>query len=62
VGAGVSRPAEDTDTNSVAVADVSGTVEECASCSDDAIDDDRHSIVVTGRVKGARACNGGVVS
>ena len=45
-------------TNSVAMADVSGSVEEGASYSDEATDDDRRSIVVTGSVKAAGACRG----
>ena len=40
---------------------VSGTVEDGASCSDDATDDDRRSVVVTGAVKAAGACRGGGV-
>ena len=39
--------------DSVAVADVSGMVEDGASCSDNATDDDRCSVVVTGAVKAA---------
>ena len=45
--------------DSVAVADVSGTVDEGASCSDEATDDDRRSVVVTGTVKATGACRGG---
>ena len=52
---------EEAGTDSVAVADVSGTVEERASCSDEATDDDRRSVVVTGRVNAAGACCGGGV-
>ena len=58
VCAGGSSPAEEAGTDSVAVADISGTVEDSASCSDEATDDDRHSIVVTGSVKAAGACIG----
>ena len=47
--------------NSVTVADVSGTVEEGASCSDEATDNDRHSVVVTGAVMAAGVCRGGGV-
>jgi len=47
--------------DSVAVADVFGTVEEGASCSDEATDDDRRSVVVTGTVKAAGAYKGGGV-
>jgi len=58
VCAGGSSPAEEAGTNSVAVADVSGTVEDCASCSEEATDDDRRSVVVTGSVKAAGAYSG----
>jgi len=47
--------------DSVAVADVSSIVEERASYSDEATDDDRCSMVVTGTVKAAGACRGGGV-
>ena len=57
--AGCSSPADEASTDSVAVADVSGTVEEGASCSDEATDDDRRSVVVTGTVKAIGACRGG---
>ena len=40
------------------MADISGTVEEGASCSDEATDDDRRSVVVTGTVKAAGAYRG----
>ena len=43
-------------TDSVVVAEVSRTVEEAASCSDKATDDDRLSVVVTGKVKAVGAC------
>jgi hypothetical protein len=56
--AGCSSPAEEAGTDSVAMADVSGTVEEGASCSDEAMDDDRRSVVVTESVKAAGACRG----
>ena len=56
--AGCSSPADEAGTDSVAVADISGTVEEGASCSDEATDDDRHSVVVTGTVKAVGACRG----
>jgi len=46
--------------DSVAVADVSGTVEEGVSCSDEATDDNRRSVVVTGTIKAAGAYRGGV--
>jgi len=59
--AGCSSPADEVGTNSVAVADVSGTVEDGASCSDDATNDDRRSVVVTGAVKATGACRGGGV-
>ena len=36
-------------------------VDEGASCSDEATDDDRRSVVVTGTVKAAGACRGGGV-
>ena len=45
----------------VAVADFSGTVEEGASCSDEATDDNRRSVVVTGTVKATGAYRGGGV-
>jgi len=48
-------------TNLVAVAEVSGIVDEGASCSDEATDDDKCSVVVTGSVKAAGACCGGGV-
>ena len=57
--AGCSSPADEASTDSVAVADVSGTVEEGASCSDEATNDDRRSVVVTGTVKAAGDCRGG---
>jgi hypothetical protein len=41
--------------DSVAVAEVFGTVEEGASYSNEATDNDRRSVVVTGRVKAAGA-------
>ena len=59
--AGYSSPADEAGTDSVAVADISGTVEDGASCSDDATDDDRRSIVVTSAAKSAGACRGGGV-
>jgi hypothetical protein len=58
VCAGGSSPIEEAGTESVAIADVSGTVEDGASCSDEATDDDRRSAVVTGSVKAAGACSG----
>ena len=57
--AGCSSPADEAGTDSVAVADVSSIVDEGASCSDEATDDDRRSVVVTGTVKAAGACRGG---
>ena len=42
----------------MAIVDVSGTVEDGASCSDEATDDDRCSVVVTRSVKAAGAYNG----
>ena len=48
-------------TDSVAVAEVSSTVDKGASCSDNATDDDRRSVVVTGTVKAVGACRGGGV-
>ena len=59
--AGCSSPDDEAGTDSVAVADVSSTVEEGASCSDEATDDDRRSVVVTGTVKATGACRGGGV-
>jgi len=56
--AGCSSPANEAGTDFVVVADVSGTVEEGASCSDEATDDDRGSVVVTGTVKAAGVCRG----
>jgi len=53
-----SSPTEEAGTDSVAIADVSGTVEDGASCSNKAIDNDRRSVVVNGRVKAARAYSG----
>jgi hypothetical protein len=58
VGAGGFSPTEEAGTDSIAVADVSGIVEASASCSDEATDDDRCSIVVTGSVKAAGAYRG----
>jgi len=58
---GCSSPTDEAGTDSVAVADVSGTVDEGASCSDEATDDDRHSVVVIGTIKAARAYRGGGV-
>jgi len=43
---------------SVAIADVSGTVEDGARCSDKATDDNRRSVVLTGTVKATGACSG----
>jgi len=57
--AGCSSPADEAGTDSVAAAEVSGTVEEGASCSDEATDDDRRSVVVTGTIKAAGAYRGG---
>jgi len=62
VCAGGSRPAEEAGTNSVAVVDISGTIYDGASCSDDATDEDKRSVVVTGKVKATGACSGGGVS
>ena len=59
--AGCSSPADEASMNSVAVADVSSIVEEGASCSDEATNDNRHSVVVTGTVKATGACRGGGV-
>ena len=56
--AGGSSPAEEAGTDSVAVADVSGTVEDGASCLDEATDDDRRCVVVTGNVKATGAYSG----
>ena len=56
--AGGSSPTEEAGRNSVAVADVSGTVEEGASYSDEATNDDRRSVVVTGSVKVVGASRG----
>jgi len=56
--AGCSSPADEPGTDSVAVADVSGMVDEGARCSDEATDDDRLSVVVTRTVKAAGACRG----
>lgn len=56
--AGCSSPAKKAGIDSVAMADVFGTVEEGASCSDEATDDDRRSVVVTGSIKAAGACRG----
>ena len=49
---------EEAGTDSVAVAEVSGIVEEGARCLDEATDIDRHSVVVTSKVKAAGACCG----
>ena len=59
--AGCSSPADEAGMDSVAVADVSGTMDDGASCSDDATDDDRRSVVVTGAIKATGACRGGGV-
>jgi hypothetical protein len=53
-----SSPTEEAGTDSVAIADVSGTVEDGASCSNKAIDNDRRSVVVNGRAKAAGAYSG----
>jgi len=58
---GCSSPADEAGTDSVTVADVSGTVEDGASCSDEATNNDRRSVVVTGTVKAAGAYRGGGV-
>ena len=58
VCAGGSSQAEEAGTNSVAVAYISGTIEDGASCLDEATYDDRRSIVVTGSVKAAGSCSG----
>ena len=42
-------------TDSVAVVEDSGTIEEGTSCSDEATDEDRHSVVVIGKVKAVGA-------
>jgi len=42
----------------VAITEVSSTVEEGASCSDKATNDDKCSVVVTGKVKATGACCG----
>ena len=54
-------PADKAGTDSVTVADVFGTVKEGASCSDEATDDDRRLVVVTGTIKPAGAYRGGGV-
>jgi hypothetical protein len=46
---------EEGGTDSVAVAEVSGIVEEGASCSNEATDDDKRSVVVTSKVKAVGA-------
>jgi len=51
-------PAKEAGTDSVAIAGGFGTVEDGASCSNEATDDDRRSVVVTGSVKAAEACSG----
>ena len=56
--AGGSSPAEEAGTDSVAMADISSTVDEGASCSDEATNDNRCSVVVTGSIKAAGACRG----
>ena len=56
--AGCSSPPDEAGTDSVAVAVVFGTVEDGASYSDDATDEDRRSVVVTGAVKATGACRG----
>ena len=42
----------------MSVVDVSRTLEDGASCSDEATDDDRRSVVVTGSVKATGAYSG----
>jgi len=59
--AGCSSPANEAGTDSVAVAEISSTVEEGASCSDDATNDDKCSVVMISAVKAAGACRGGGV-
>jgi len=56
--AGCSSPVDEAGMDSVAVADVSSTVEDGASCSDEATDDDRRFVVVIGTVKAIGACRG----
>jgi hypothetical protein len=46
---------EEAGTDLVAIIEVSGTVEEGASCLDEATDDDKRSVVVTGKVKATGA-------
>jgi hypothetical protein len=58
---GVSSLVEEAGTNSVAIAEVSRIAEDGASCSDNATDNDRRSVVVTGKVKAIGACCGGGV-
>jgi len=58
VCAGGSSLAEEAGTDFVDVAVASGMVEDGASCSEEATDDDRRSVVVTGSVKAAGAYNG----
>jgi hypothetical protein len=45
----------------VAVAEVSGTVEDYTSCSDEATEEDKRSVVVRCTVKAVGACCGGRV-
>ena len=56
--ASCSSLADEAGIDSVARVDVSGTVDEGASCSNEATYDDRHSVVVTGTVKAVGACRG----
>jgi hypothetical protein len=44
-------PPQEVGTNSVAIADVLGTIDDGASFSDDATDEYKRSVVVTGKVK-----------
>jgi len=47
-------------TDSMAVAEISGTIDDWTSCLDEATEEDRCSIVVTGTMKAAGAYRGGV--
>ena len=49
---------EEAGTDTVAISKVFGTIEEGASCSDKATDDDIRCVVVTSKVKAAGACYG----
>jgi len=58
VYAGGSGPAQEASTDTVVVVDILGTIEDGPSYSEEATDDDIHSVVVTDSVKAVGTCSG----